>query len=119
MVSRRVDARTSRHDHRGSRPSGFGSRGQKPMNELLTRHSPSSLNLFCASPAMWVLERVLGKRQPVGVPAHRGAAVEAGVTHGLMNRDADPQEAIDIAQAKYRVLTALSPDPRREKYGET
>lgn len=84
----------------------------------LTRHSPSSLNLFCASPAMWVLERVLGHRQPVGVPAHRGTAVEAGVTHGLLNRDADPQECVDIATQKYRELTALSADPRKDKYGD-
>ena len=39
------------------------------------RHSPSSLNLFAASPAMFVMERVLGIRQPVGVPAHRGTGL--------------------------------------------
>lgn len=85
----------------------------------IERHSPSSLNLFCASPAMYVLERVLGRRQPVGVPAHRGTAVEAGVAHGLLNPGADPQEAIDIAKGRYRQITALSSDPRREKYGES
>src|SRR4051812_8609600 len=87
------------------------------MNELLTRHSPSSLNLFCASPAMWVVERVLGHRMPVGVPAHRGTAVEAGVAHGLLNPTCDPQDSIDIAKQRYRELTALSPDLRKDKYG--
>lgn len=86
------------------------------MSQLLTRHSPSSLNLFCASPSMWVLERVLGRKQPVGAPAHRGTAVEAGVAHGLLNRDADPQECVDIAEQKYRTLMALNSDPRREEY---
>src|SRR5690348_1313899 len=67
---------------------------------------------------MFVLERVLGKRQPVGVPAHRGTAVEAGVAHGLMNREADPAECVEIAMQRYRTLTALSSDPRKEKYGD-
>lgn len=90
------------------------------MSDLhgVVRHSPSSLNLFAASPAMYVMERVLGRRQPVGAPAHRGTSVEAGVAHGLTNRDADPAECIEIAQAKYRRLMALSGDPRREKYGD-
>ena len=47
-------------------------------------HSASSTSLFCASPAMWVAEKLLGLRQPVGAPAHRGVAVEDGVTHGLL-----------------------------------
>jgi hypothetical protein len=53
----------------------------------IERHSPSSLNLFCASPAMSVLERILGHHQPVGAPAHRGTAVEDGVTVGLLDPD--------------------------------
>jgi hypothetical protein len=85
----------------------------------LERHSPSSLNLFAASPAMWVLERVLGKRQPVGAPAHRGVAVEEGVAHGLKNPTADPQEAINVALRKFDSITALSGDPRKAKYRAT
>ena len=80
------------------------------------RHSPSSLNLFCASPSMFVLERVLGHRQPVGSPAHRGTAVEEGVTHGLMNLDCNPQDAVNVALLKYDAISALSGDKRREDY---
>jgi hypothetical protein len=80
------------------------------------RHSPSSLNLFCASPAMFVLERVLGEKQPVGVPAHRGVAVEEGVTVGLKNPDASLADCCTAAYAKYDTLTAMSTDERREKY---
>lgn len=83
------------------------------------RHSPSSLNLFCASPAMFVLEKVLGKRQPVGAPAHRGTAVEDGVTHGLMNPAADLADCVAVAHKKYDQITALSGDKRREEYRET
>jgi hypothetical protein len=83
------------------------------------RHSPSSLNLFAASPAMFVLEKILGHRQPVGSPAHRGTAVEDGVTHGLMNPDAPLAECAAVAFKKYDTITALSIDTRREEYRET
>lgn len=83
------------------------------------RHSPSSLNLFCASPSMFVLEKVLGKRQPVGSPAHRGTAVEEGVTIGLMNPDASITSCIEAALKKYDTITALSTDKRREEYRAT
>lgn len=82
----------------------------------IERHSPSALNLFCASPAMFVLERILGRRQPVGVPAHRGTAVETGVTHGLLNPFADREECLAEALKKYDSTTALSGDPRRDDY---
>lgn len=85
----------------------------------LERHSPSSLNLFCAAPAMYVLERILGQRQPVGSPAHRGTAVEDGVTHGLMNLTADIQDCINVALKKYDTISALSADKRREDYRST
>jgi PD-(D/E)XK nuclease superfamily len=83
------------------------------------RHSPSSLNLFAASPAMFVLEKVLGFRQPVGAPAHRGTAVEDGVTHGLLNPGASLAECAAVAFKKYDTITALSSDSRREDYRAT
>lgn len=85
----------------------------------IDRHSPSSLNLFCASPSMFVLEKVLGIRQPVGSPAHRGTAVEEGVSLGLMNPDAPLPACIEAANKKYDTVTALSGDKRREDYRET
>ena len=89
------------------------------MIDTYVRHSPSSLNLFAAEPAMWVLERVLGIKQTVGVPAHRGVAVEDGVTAGLANLQAPLPACIDVALTKYDALTAMSPDPRREQYRGT
>jgi hypothetical protein len=83
------------------------------------RHSPSALSLFAASPAMFTLERILGLTQPVGVPAHRGVAVEDGVTLGLLNPDASLLECNNAALARYDVLTAMSTDERREKYRAT
>jgi len=89
------------------------------MIDTYVRHSPSSLNLFAAEPAMWVLERVLGIKQTVGAPAHRGVGVEDGVTAGLADLKAPLKACIDVALTKYDTLTAMSPDPRREKYRET
>lgn len=83
------------------------------------RHSPSALNLFCAAPAMFVLEKVLGQRQPVGAPAHRGTAVEDGVTLGLINPDAPLGDCVDTAFNTYDRITALTRDMRREEYRAT
>ncbi len=83
------------------------------------RHSPSSLNLFAAEPAMFTLERILGEKQPVGIPAHRGVAIEDGVTHGLMNVMTPLRNCIEVALIKYDALTCLSGDPRRDRYRET
>lgn len=83
------------------------------------RHSPSACNLFAAQPAMWVLEKVLGIRQPVGAPAHRGTAVEEGVTHGLLDQSASLQSCVDAALKKYDTVSALSGDRRREDFRET
>lgn len=85
----------------------------------IERHSPSSLNLFCASPAMWVLEKVLGQRQPVGSPAHRGTAVEDGVTAGLLDPTMPIDDCANVALKKYDTITALSGDKRREEYRGT
>jgi len=80
------------------------------------RHSPSSLNLFAASPSMFVLEKILGLKQPVGAVAHRGTAVEAGVAYGLGNPKVNDKDSITIALTRYDLLTAMSGDARREKY---
>jgi hypothetical protein len=79
-------------------------------------HSPSSLNLFTAEPAMWVLEKIIKLKQPVGIPAHRGSAVEAGVNAGLHDFDLEEKACIDVALTEFDSRAAMSGDPRREKY---
>jgi len=64
---------------------------------------------------MYVLERILGHKQPVGTPAHRGTAVEAGVALGLME-GADDDAAVVEALKVYDRLTALSADARRDTH---
>ena len=42
--------------------------------------SASSLNIWAAQPALWIMERLLGRRRlPAGIAAARGKAVEHGV----------------------------------------
>jgi hypothetical protein len=80
------------------------------------RHSPSSLNLFAAQPSMFVLEKILGHRQPGSAPMYRGTAVEDGVTHGLKNLDAPLDDCVSAAYATYDRISALSGDKRRESF---
>lgn len=75
--------------------------------------SVSQLNLWAAAPGIYVMERLLGHKTPVGAAAHRGSAVEAGVIAGLMG--ASLNEATDTANAVFTEKTALSSDPRRDK----
>lgn len=75
--------------------------------------SVSQLNLWAAAPGVWILEKLLSHKTPVGAAAHRGTAVEAGVIAGLMG--ASLKEAIDTANAVFTERTALSSDPRRDK----
>lgn len=79
--------------------------------------SPSACNTFIGSPASFVLERLMGKRSPVGAAAHRGTSVEDGVVTALLN-DLSTSEAIKVAQDTFSKLTALSGDPRRAKEAE-
>ena len=80
--------------------------------------SASSLNLFAAQPAIWVMQRLLKKSGPVGAAAHRGTAGETGIVHGLLNPAAAIEECQEIALAQYDSLTALSGDPKRQKERE-
>lgn len=79
--------------------------------------SPSSLNLFASAPAVWVLEKVLKRRQPVGCAAHRGTAVEDGITHGLTTGE-DTAACVAVAERKFAQLAALSGDPNKDKERE-
>ena len=84
----------------------FGYAGTRPARSIYLQHL---LRCSC-SKECWA------RRQPVGAPAHRGSAVEDGVTMGLNNMKASIPSCINVALTKYDTLTALSSDPRNEKY---
>jgi hypothetical protein len=77
--------------------------------------SPSSLNLFAAQPAMWVMEKLLKRRGQVGCAAHRGTAAEAGIVHGLLQPDAAIEDCQAVGLLEFDRVAALSGDPKRQK----
>jgi hypothetical protein len=71
------------------------------MTDPFRRHgidhlSASSLNVWAAQPALWVMARLLGRRAPMGLPVARGKAVEQGVRLGLL----DPAKSADECAAQ-------------------
>lgn len=77
--------------------------------------SASTLNLFQNAPGLFILEKLMGRRQPVGCAAHRGNAAEHGIIHGLNDLAASVEQCQEKALAEFDRLTALSGDPNREK----
>jgi hypothetical protein len=77
--------------------------------------SASSLNLYCAEPAMWVQQYLFGFRSPPSASMARGIAAEAGIEHGLFNPDLTWDECIKLALEAFDLRMALNGDPNREK----
>jgi hypothetical protein len=75
--------------------------------------SASSLNLFAAEPALWVMERLCGRRGKVGPAAHVGTAVEAGVEAALIGEVDGVERAALLAGARYDLLCD-DPDAREK-----
>lgn len=84
----------------------------------ITHLSASSVNVFAAEPALWVAERLLKRRGPVGCAAHRGTAAELGIVTGLLDPAASIETCQQAALAEYDRLAALSADPRKLKERE-
>lgn len=90
------------------------------MSNAFERHgldhlSASSINLFVAEPAMWAMQKLMGRKSRVGAAAHRGTAIEAGVEMGLFDPDLPIEACQEAAIARFNTLTALSTDPAVEK----
>ena len=90
------------------------------MTSSFERHgidhlSASSINLFVAEPAMWAMQKLMGRKSGVGAAAHRGTSIEAGVEMGLFEPDAPVEACQELAQARFNQLTVLSGDPNRDK----
>lgn len=81
----------------------------------LNHLSATSLNLWAAQPALWVVEKLLRRRASPGCAAHRGTAVEHGVALGLFQPILGIAECQAAALAEYDRLTALSADPNRAR----
>ena len=76
--------------------------------------SPSSLNLWAAEPALWAMERLLGRKSPTSTTAARGKAVEHGINLGLLEPTLPVTECVLAAEAAFAREMVLNPDERRE-----
>lgn len=81
----------------------------------LTHLSASSINSFCSSPALWVMEKLLKRSAPVGAAAHRGTAAEDGIVAGLLDPNKTDDDCTQIALSKFRTLAALCKDHNKDK----
>jgi hypothetical protein len=84
------------------------------MISTYTRHSPSALNLFAACREVFILEKILGFKQPGSAKMELGTAVEHGVAIGLKNPKAEVADCIAAAVMAYDTKMALRGDPHRE-----
>ncbi|MGB6538635.1 MAG: PD-(D/E)XK nuclease family protein [Xanthobacteraceae bacterium] len=94
------------------------------MSDGFSRHgiehlSASSLNLWAAEPAIWVMERLLGLRSPQLALMARGKAVEDGVHAGLIDKSVPVEKCIERALATYDREMTLNPDERRTSERES
>lgn len=80
--------------------------------------SASSINEFAAEPALWVMTRLLKRWGSPSSTAHRGLAIEDGVTHALRNPTAPMEECVKVALDSFDRRAALSGDARRMKHRE-
>lgn len=76
--------------------------------------SASSLNLYAAEPALWVIERLLGFKHGASAVMARGKAAEAGVHMGLLQPHLSVEACIGHAEREYDREMALVPDNKRE-----
>ncbi|MFH1157625.1 MAG: PD-(D/E)XK nuclease family protein [Pseudomonadota bacterium] len=76
--------------------------------------SASSLNLYAAEPALWVMERLLGIKSGGSAAMARGKAAEVGVHLGLSQPYLSVEACIAQAEREYDREMALVPDPNRE-----
>ncbi len=77
--------------------------------------SATSLNLWATQPALWAMERLLGRRAPVGCAAHRGTAAEHGVALGLFDPALAVEDCQAAALAEFDRLAAFATDPNRPR----
>ena len=81
----------------------------------ITHLSPSTCNLFTSSPAMFVMQKCMKKKNAVGPAAYRGTAVEDGIAHGLLNPEASLADCTKVALEKFNTLAGFISGDKVEK----
>jgi hypothetical protein len=81
----------------------------------ITNLSASSINLFAAEPAMWVLQKLAKRQTSAGPAAHRGTAAEAGIVMGLLDPEAPIIACQQHALDEFDRLVAVDLDGKAAK----
>ncbi len=81
----------------------------------ITNLSASSINLFAAEPAMWVMQKLAKKQTSAGPAAHRGTAAEAGIVMGLLDPEAPIIACQQHALDEFDRLVAVDLDGKAAK----
>lgn len=81
----------------------------------ITNLSASSINLFAAEPAMWVMQKLAKRSTQAGPAAHRGTASESGIVMGLLNPDAPIVECQQHALNEFDKLIGIDVDGKAAK----
>jgi PD-(D/E)XK nuclease superfamily len=76
--------------------------------------SASSVSLYRAQPALWILRYLFGIKDEAGAAAWRGSAVEAGIDHILYKQCPD-EDAIAIALESFEMKAAGDLDEKVQK----
>ena len=74
--------------------------------------SPSSLNLYAANPSLWCLRYLYSVDDEMGPAAHRGTAVEHGLSHWFETHDIT--KSAELALDRFAALTHEMPGPETE-----
>lgn len=87
-----------------------------PFEQHGIKHlSASSINLFAAEPAMWVMQKLAKKNTGVGPAAHRGTAAEAGIVMGLLDPEASIVHCQQHALNEFDRLVSVDLDGKAGK----
>ena len=87
-----------------------------PFDRFGIKHlSPSSLNLFQASPALWAGKYLYGWKDDAGPAAKRGTAVEAGLDVYLWERDIEKAAAVALDNFAMNTQGVAEPEYEKER----
>lgn len=79
--------------------------------------SASQINLWSAEPALWMMEKLYGKKYRMSPAAKRGTVIEKAVVN-VLAKGHNLDESIQFAIGEFDTFFSLSNDPKKDKERE-
>lgn len=79
--------------------------------------SASQINLWSAEPALWMMEKLFGKKYRMGPSAKRGTVIETAVVN-ILSKGHSEEESIQFAVSEFDKFFSLCNDPKKDKERE-